>query len=308
MNTDQIRLILAVYEEGSISNAAKKLYISQPSLSQKIQAIENSLNIKIFNRHVNPISLTYAGERYLDAAKRVLRIHDNLIKEINEINQETRGKIRIGISSNRAMLILPKLLPAFLKKYPLVDIELFEDEGSVAMSDVALSGQVDLAFVNAYARSEKLRYVLLRREEAVLFCGRETNLARRIPDGKTIHISEAKDESFISVFKGRGIRDIQDRLFDEYKISPKILLETRSVEVARRLAISCNAVTLYPAILLEEMESLGEKSVLYHIAGEQFKRDFSICYHKELYLPKYMEDFILFAQDIFRWKNDPMPF
>lgn len=303
MNTDQIRLILTVYEEGSISNAAKKLYISQPSLSQKIQSIENSLNIKIFNRHVNPISLTYAGERYLDAARRVMRIHDNLLKEINEINQETRGKIRIGISSNRALLILPKILPAFLAKYPLVDIELFEDEGSSALSDVALNGQVDLAFVNGYTKSEKLRYARLWREEAVLFCGKNTVLARRIPSGQTIHISEAKDENFISVVKGRGIRDIQDRLFDEYKIAPKILLETKNVEVARKLVSACNAVTLYPAILLDEMEGLGDDVVLYRIAGEQFKRDFSICYSKDLYLPKYMEDFILLAQDIFHWRN-----
>ena len=63
MNPKHAQYMLTVYQEGSITSAAKKLYVSQPSLSQMIKLVESNLGTPIFNRSTDPLTLTYAGEK-----------------------------------------------------------------------------------------------------------------------------------------------------------------------------------------------------------------------------------------------------
>ena len=299
MNLRHAQYILTVLEEGSISNAAKKLYISQPSLSQMIHAIEQKLHIKIFNRHTSPISLTFAGTKYVEAAKKILTINRNLTTALNEINDETHGVIRVGISIHRSMYLLPQILPVFTDKYPDVDLQLIEDSSS-KIEELACNEEIDLAFVNPDHQLEELEYLLLQKEQMVLFSSIETELAKRLTPGSEIFISAAKDEKFIALHQGQGVRVIQDKMFSEAAISPKIVVETKSVEVARRLAIACKAVTIYPETMLNELENLKDCSTYFPIKGEQFKRNFYLCYNKNLYLSKFMKEFITITQAVLK--------
>lgn len=299
MNLRHAQYILTVLEEGSISNAAKKLYISQPSLSQMIHAIEQKLHIKIFNRHTSPISLTFAGTKYVEAAKKILTINRNLTTALNEINDETHGVIRVGISIHRSMYLLPQILPVFTDKYPDVDLQLIEDSSS-KIEELACNEEIDLAFVNPDHQLEELEYLLLQKEQMVLFSSFETELAKRLTPGSEIFISAAKDEKFIALHQGQGVRVIQDKMFSEAAISPKIVVETKSVEVARRLAIACKAVTIYPETMLNELENLKDCSTYFPIKGEQFKRNFYLCYNKNLYLSKFMKEFITITQAVLK--------
>lgn len=299
MNLRHAHYILTVLEEGSISNAAKKLYISQPSLSQMIHAIEQKYHIKIFNRHTNPISLTFAGAKYVEAAKKILTINRNLTTALNEINDETHGVIRVGISIHRSMYLLPQILPVFTDKYPDVDLQLIEDSSS-KIEELACNEEIDLAFVNPEHQLEELEYLLLQKEQMVLFSSIETELAKRLTPGSEIFISAAKDEKFIALHQGQGVRVIQDKMFSEAAISPKIVVETKSVEVARRLAIACKAVTIYPETMLNKLEDLKDCSTYFPIKGEQFKRSFYLCYNKNLYLSKFMKEFITITQAVLK--------
>lgn len=299
MNLRHAQYILTVLEEGSISNAAKKLYISQPSLSQMIHAIEQKYHIKIFNRHTSPISLTFAGTKYVEAAKKILTINRNLTTALNEINDETHGVIRVGISIHRSMYLLPQILPVFTDKYPDVDLQLIEDSSS-KIEELACNEEIDLAFVNPDHQLEELEYLLLQKEQMVLFSSIETELAQRLTPGSEIFISAAKDEKFIALHQGQGVRVIQDKMFSEAAISPKIVVETKSVEVARKLAIACKAVTIYPETMLNELENLKDCSTYFPIKGEQFKRNFYLCYNKNLYLSKFMKEFITITQAVLK--------
>ena len=107
MNIKHAQYMLPVMQEGSITAAAKKLYISQPSLSQMIKLVETNLGTPIFNRSTDPITLTYAGEKYIEAAKQILTINNNLQKEIDEITHEDHGCLQLGIPVQRAMQVLP---------------------------------------------------------------------------------------------------------------------------------------------------------------------------------------------------------
>jgi DNA-binding transcriptional LysR family regulator len=290
MNIRQAQYLIAVYEEGSISNAAKRLYISQPALSQTIQIVEKEIGARIFNRNTTPISLTYAGEKYLDTARKLIALETNLHREIMEIRQESSGKLRVGISTLRSMALLPRILPRFMQEYPAVELELVET-GSTSMDNLVLSGKVDLALLLSRDNVvPDLNYIPLCRERLLLFAGPDTELAKRTPPYTGITIDQAKDERFIAVHPGHGTRTIQDHMFSEYKISPRIIFETHSVEIARRLAIACNAVALFPETLLSNW--MHPTGIYYPILGDQFLRELFFCYNKNSYLPRYMADFI----------------
>lgn len=290
MNLKHAQYMITILQEGSITSAAKKLFISQPSLSQMVKLVETNLGTPIFNRATDPLTLTPAGVKYMEAAKHILTINANLAKEIAEINQEDHGKIRFGIPVQRGMLVLPKLLPAFYRLYPHVDVEIHE-QGSGLMENMILDGTVDLACMTTTARHEDLKYILIENEELVLLASKNTKLAGRIPNGTPIHITEAADEKFVSNKPGHSIRAVQDNLFISNDIHPKIILETVSIEVEKKVCLACDAVMICPRSYIEqtpEMLDAATYPILY--AGGQ--RHCYLCYRKNLYLTKYMQDFI----------------
>ena len=111
MNFKHISYVMTVLREGSITAASKKLFVSQPALSQTIKQIEQDLGAPIFDRSTEPISLTCAGQKYVEAAQRMLDIERNLRAEIAETKKEIHGRIRLGISVQRGLQILPLVVP-----------------------------------------------------------------------------------------------------------------------------------------------------------------------------------------------------
>jgi len=292
MNARQANYLLTVKELGSISLAAEKLYVSQPSLSQTIQSIEKKLNVKIFDRTKNPISLTYAGEKVIEAAKDILSANTNLLREIDEINEESKGRFRIGISTHRAMHILPKILPQFMEKYPFVEVEIIE-KGSSNMEELILNGKVDFAFmIVSKTEHPDLKYNLLFQEKMVLLTNKNSAFSLSHSKYEAIDFKEAEKEKFIFLRKGHGVRTIQDQLFQKSKIKPKAVLETESIEVAKRMAVALDALTIYPKSMLDEEEIKTGSIRYFPIKGDEAYQNIYLTYDKSMYLTKYMLDFM----------------
>lgn len=291
MNIKHAQYVLTILQEGSITAAAKKLYVSQPSLSQMIKLVETNLGAPIFNRNTDPITLTFAGQKYVEAAKQVLTINQNLAREIEEINHEDYGNIRLGIPVQRAMQVLPYILPRFRRQFPLVELKLYE-HGSATIESMILDGSLDLACLTTYPKHEELCYTLIEDEELVLFTSKNTAIAKRIPSGSEISITEAKEELFICSKPGHSVRTTQDRLFVMYDIQPRILLETTSIEVGKRTALACDGVFICPINYIEMSPELYPYCSIYPIKGIENRRSFYVCHRKDHYLTKYMNAFI----------------
>ena len=148
MNIKHAQYMLTILQEGGITNAARKLYVSQPSLSQMVKLVENNLGAPIFNRTKDPLTLTYAGQRYMEAARQVLAINENLKKEIEEINHEDHGKFSSGNPCPAWHADSPSCASRIFEKYPHVDIELTE-YGSTETEKLLLDGKVDIVHVSA---------------------------------------------------------------------------------------------------------------------------------------------------------------
>ena len=283
--------ILAVLRHGSITAASKNLYISQSALSQMIKRAERELGAEIFNRGTDPISLTYAGERYLIAARQVAAINTNLINEISEINGQMRGCLRLGISIQRGMQLLPLIIPEFTARYPKVRIELTE-RGSTTLERLMHEGQFDLGLITTEPRFSDLTYDLLETEEVVLVAGKNSPLARRLGQAEEISITEAADERFINLRGGHSVRKVQDSLFQHFLIDPPILLETDSLEAAKRLAATGAALMLCPNVYVNQDRELRDRVICYRIKGMEYKRNFYACWRQDMLLPQFMTDLI----------------
>lgn len=290
MNEKHLQYVLAVLSEGSMTGAAKKLYISQPSLSQAIKAAETGLGTPIFDRTADPMTLTPAGRLYVEAARQISAINRNLAGQVEELKHEASGTIRFGISVQRAMEILPDVYPRFTERFPHVSLELSE-QGSADLERSVLEGNVTIACMTTSPRREELHYELLEEEKPVLLVNRQCDLARRIPPGTPIDILEAEHETFICSRPGHSVRALQNSLFASREMTPRIGLETISIEVGKRVVASGKAVMICPdSYILEEHGA--DSLYVYPLLGVAAPRHFYVCYRKDLYLTGYMKEFL----------------
>lgn len=291
MNSKHIHYVLTVLREGSITAASKRLFVSQPALSQSIKQIEQDLGAPIFDRGTDPISLTFAGQKYVEAAQQMLDIEHNLRAQIAETKKEIHGRIRIGISMQRGLQLLPQVIPAFSDQYPYIRVELVE-HGSATLERLVSEGQCDMALIATSEKPNKLNYVLIENEQVVLMAAKTTSLAQRFEDGTPISITQAQGERFVSMSSGHSVRTIQDRLFELHHMSPSILLESKNMEAAKHVAARAGAVMLIPHVYVADAANLSGNVNCYPLIGNDYERHFYLVHRKGMHLTRYMEDFV----------------
>ena len=145
-----------------------------------------------------------------------------------------------------------------------------------------LEGALDIACLTTTPRREELVYRLIRREELVLLANRETDLAKHIPPGTPVDVTEAAGELFICIKKGHSVRTLQDSLFISREFTPSIGLETGSIEVGKRVVSAARAVMICPDSYTVRDQSGDCGYVIYPLLGIENTRHFYACYRKDL--------------------------
>lgn len=290
MNMKQALYFKTIAQYGTITAAAKQLYISQPSLSQTLRQIEDEVGTPLFDRSTSPFHLTYAGERYLKAVEAMLDIETRLKEEIESIRRDDGGRLRLGISVTRAMQVLPDVIPIFTKAYPNVTIELTE-AASASLEGLLQKGQIDLALAALEANEANIAYELIEKESIGILAGKDSQLAQLVPSGTPIDLEMVEKEAFVSLDTSHSSRIIQDRLFRRYNIRPKILLETSSLEVARRVALKSGACMVLPDVYADEFV-FNSGGAFYPLKDYENHRHFYACYRNDENTKKYIRDFV----------------
>lgn len=290
MNMKQALYFKTIAQYGTITAAAKQLYISQPSLSQTLRQIEDEVGTPLFDRSTSPFHLTYAGERYLKAVEAMLDIETRLKEEIESIRRDDGGRLRLGISITRAMQVLPDVIPIFTKAYPNVTIELTE-AASASLEGLLQKGQIDLALAALEANEANIAYELIEKESIGILAGKDSQLAQLVPSGTPISLEMVEKEAFVSLDTSHSSRIIQDRLFRRYNIRPKILLETSSLEVARRVALKSGACMVLPDVYADEFV-FNSGGAFYPLKDYENHRHFYACYRNDENTKKYIRDLV----------------
>lgn len=131
MNFNKLKYFIIVADEQNITKAAKKLYISQPSLSQCIRAIEMEMGVELLLRGKAKITLTQAGQLYYQWAKATLASSQKLERDIAEIKSGKTFTITVGSSWQRSAFLLPDSLKIFYEKHPECTVKIHEDLGLI---------------------------------------------------------------------------------------------------------------------------------------------------------------------------------
>src|SRR5829696_1046965 len=127
MEMHQLRYMVALARAENFSRAAEQCHVSQPSLSQQIQKLEDELGEQLFDRVQRRTRLTAVGELFLPRAIRILEEVDAAKREATDAKASLRGVLTIGVLPTIAPYLLPKVLAAFVKAHPAVQVVVHED-------------------------------------------------------------------------------------------------------------------------------------------------------------------------------------
>ncbi len=234
MSFRELEYVLAIEQHRNISKAAKALYISQPSLSKFLHEYESALGMRLFERVGNRYLLTYAGERYMEYARQILRIKADMNNELSEIASNAKGRLAIGYQFNRSSYMVPLTMPKFKALYPQATVILQEDS-SENLEKMLLDGAVDLVIFNYTSRHPQLRYDVLSHEEILLMvpeCHPLVQYGRTVPDSRYpwIDLHLFANEPFILQRSDQTTGRIARELLAATGIEPPVAMQTRSIE------------------------------------------------------------------------------
>ncbi|MCU7934104.1 MAG: transcriptional regulator CynR [Candidatus Thiodiazotropha sp. (ex Dulcina madagascariensis)] len=260
-----LRYLLAVAEHHSFTRAAEALYVSQPTLSQQIKQLEESLDVQLLDRSGRSVRLTDAGEVYVGYARRALGELDAGKRAIHELQDLSRGSLRLGMTPITDYLAAP-LLDNFNTRYPGITVSTLEMPQDDIESGVAEDNiDIGIAFTNTLsteARSNGIETQLLFIEPLNIAVGKAHHCA-----GQEGPLSEhaLEQEPLVLLNSDFALRRHIDLYCLEHNISPHIAIETNSlstiIEVLRlgRLAtilpdsIVCRQHEVYSVMLLPEL-------------------------------------------------------
>ena len=192
MEMHQLRYAVAVARTGNFSRAAEQCHVSQPSLSQQIQKLEDELGERLFDRLKREAKLTPQGEVFLRRAVRVLEEVDAAKREAGDAKRLLCGPLTIGVLPTIAPHLLPDVMAEFTKKYPGVEIVVHEDTTSQLLK-LALAYEIDFALASRPIQDERLEVRELLTEELLLALPAEHPLTRK----RAIAAADLTGERFI---------------------------------------------------------------------------------------------------------------
>lgn len=126
MDLTEIKYVIAIAEYRNISKAADSLFITQPRLSRILSKLESELGVPLFDRSSFPLKLTYAGERFLDYAKKLVAMENSMKAELFHISSSGIPRLYVGVPPRRGAYILPLILPEFSRMHPETEVIICE--------------------------------------------------------------------------------------------------------------------------------------------------------------------------------------
>ncbi len=298
MTDKELIYVKTIAEEKSISKAARRLFISQPSLSQYIKRLEQELGTELFKRTPGGLSLTHAGERYYETAVRILNLYESLEREISDINGLKTGKIQLGITSHLGTSVLSQVLPSFHLRFPRVECRITEDT-SDALEEMLSKRDLDFVIMHAPKdpSTSGLCYELLSRDPFLIVApkGHPLKAFAREKEGDypELDLKHLNGQPFLMVHKGQRIRQITDSILSKAGIhQPEILFTLKSFETIQQLCAEGMGITLLPR-QYSKITFLRQKPDYYSIP-ESYQAYWELCIAtaKDSYLSRADEVFL----------------
>lgn len=309
INFLNLEYFLVAAEELNFTRAAKRLYISQQSLSSHISNLEKEFGLALFCR-TTPLTLTYAGQVLTQKARQILDLREETYHEIADIKDFSKGQLTIGVSHTRGRKILPEILPIYKERFPNIQLHLKEGNSFELDADL-LHGDVDLIIGMLPFRVENIETVPVCEEEILLvvpdsvlekaFPGRLKEI--KIKLSQYTDLSLLRDCPFLLINPGNRVRTLADEMFEEAQMTPNIILETENIETVMALAAKGMGITFYPKMFITSHEPLHVMTDefgslnFYSLNYPKSHGVLAIGYHKGHYMSRATKEFIQIVKE-----------
>ena len=244
MNTKQLEYAFILAQTRNFSQAAVKLNMSQPTLSKQIKALEEELNVQLFDRSSVPLSLTAAGECFIQEVRPLLQKENQLRTLMHSFKDGNRGRLVIGISPFRCSYLIPHVVRKLRDEFPGLQV-ILREAGTSELHRGASEGDFDLTIMNLPV-DEALLSTKLLKPESVMIAIPEHYAAEFDNDTDTISMQQCKDIPFVVLSGRQELRSLFDSICAASGLQPQIAAEVVGILSSWSLAKAGVGAVLLP--------------------------------------------------------------
>lgn len=277
MDTNVIHYVITVAESGSISAAARKLFLSQPALTKQISKLESQIGVKIFDRSKSPILLTEDGAVFLEFAMKYRELEAKLMERLGQ-REEAWEKVLIATTS-RGGYYAGSRTAAFLDMHHEVRPE-YLDMNACRCEEALIKEEVDLAIYTDPVISDKIEYMPLEEDPLVLAVPRGHALmeGKDLEGNSVLNPLELEPEelrmadlTYVLSTKSHSLYYAEEAFLRKYKITPSKSLRVDYVDTRYSIACGGGGVILIPHTTIKN-EDYAKNVVCCTIKGEHLYR------------------------------------
>lgn len=283
MTLRHLAIFIRVCEENGITAAAKKLHMTQPSVSQVIQELEAHYQTLLFERLGRRIFITEAGRRLLRYSRNLINLNlqtEQAMRAFNEVYH-----LRLGASITIGSSILINLIKHITENYPSKEI-FSEIHNTSELEEMLLNDNLDLALVEGEIHSEYLITKPFMDDELVFIIGKNHPLANK----KITYDDLAKLKFFIRE-TGSGTRELFEQVMHQHNVYYQTGGIYNSMEAIKKAVIAGLGVSVISTEAIKD-DLDAHNLIAFTMPDLVFKRQFNIVYHKNKFIPPEMQEVI----------------
>lgn len=251
----QLRIFKAIAAEKNLAQAAEILFISQPSLSKQIKALENHLGILLFHRTSNKIVLTEAGIIFLQYSERILALCEESCRALNDLKDGERGNLKVGASQIIGAYLIPRIATLFIQRYPQINLHTDIDAAQMIAKKVA-NQSLDIGIVEGdipISLKKTLEIEEFVQEELILIISKSHSLKKKkISKDDLYHLNFITFNSNSTIYKFITNSLIQNHIQTKQF---KVIMELNSIEAIKTaVSLGLGAAFVYSSTLEKELE------------------------------------------------------
>ncbi len=248
MNIRMLQMLVEVVRQGGFSRAAQVVFATQSTVSKAVQAVEERLNVRIFERQPQGVRLTVEGRMVYEHACRILDAYAAMAKDVDALHSLEKGELRIGFPPIGSGVLFAEFFTRFRQMYPGVVIQT-QEQGCAALENMLLSGELELALTLLPVPAE-FAWLPLRDEPLVVLMPRDYPL-----DGRSsLKLEELADRPFIWFEQGFLLNDRIQKLCRERGLTLRECLRSGQVDFILTLVASGMGVAALPRLALAQRD------------------------------------------------------
>ncbi len=273
-----LQYLVAIAEHGSYTRAAEALHVSQPTLSQQIKQLEESLQSPLLDRSGRSVQLTNAGEIYLHHARRAWGELDGGARAIHDVQNLSRGSLRLGWTPITDYLTC-SLLENFNGLYPGINIntlEMPQDDIEISVAESRID--IGIVFSKPFAtttRPNELETNVLFEEKLCIAVGK---IHPRAKQRERMSAQNLGQESLALLNNDFALRRHVDEYCNEHEIEPRFAIESNSLSAIISLIKHRPLATILPRSIVRQQ---GLHAI--NLSPEMTRKEITLIYRKDGY-------------------------